>query len=66
MFPGASLVKVNVPWAVVNVVEGPHVVGQSGLALYEGVVGELHAATILALTPGLQTFNELIKQIVKK
>ena len=59
VFPGVSLVKVNVPRAVVNVVEGPHVFRQGGLPLYEGVVGEPHAVTILALTPGLQTFDKL-------
>ena len=58
VFPGVSLVQVHVPLPVMKVVEGPHVVGKGGLPLDEGVVGEPHAVSILALTPGLQTLIE--------
>ena len=58
MFPGVSLVHINVPRPVVDVLEGHHVVGQGGLPLNEGVVSEPHAVVILALAPGLQTLDE--------
>ena len=55
MSPGVSLVEVNVNISIVEVVEGPHVVGQGGLTLDEGVVGEPHAVPVLTLTSWLQT-----------
>ena len=58
VFPGVSLVSINVPRPVVDILEGPHVVREGGLPLNEGVVGEPHAVVILALAPGLQTFDE--------
>ena len=58
MFPGVALVEVNVIIPDMDVLEGPHVVGQGWLPLNEGVVGEPHAVVIFALAPRLQTFDE--------
>lgn len=58
MFPGVALVEVNVIIPDMDVLEGPHVVGQGWLPLDKGGVGEPHAVVIFALAPGLQTFDE--------